>query len=195
MHINNRSAVTEPNRPFTHIDADIPNFGGIKVGSELTEGGILKEGTPVAKDDTDGLAHVLKFAVVYEAAGNTATDIKVEKGSNLEVGDLICVAAGGASYAITTITTTNTSYDVITIGTTLGVAIAVGAVIYQSDKSSGAASGASPKYKAIGLVGESYTIEKNLWVRVVTRGQAVESLMPYKIGKDIKDSLPGINFI
>ena len=62
---------------------------------------------------------------------------------------------GGKAYAITAIdTTTNTSHDVITVGTTLGVAGAKNDAIYQADKES---AGTSSKflYEPKALVGES----------------------------------------
>lgn len=179
-------------RAFTHRLADIPN--GVNIATADFVQTSLKEGTPVGKD-SDGLFHIVKTAVLTAAATNVATTITVAKGHNLKVADTIFAVKGGKCYAITAIATnsSNSSYDDITVGTTLGVALAVGALIYQGG-TAGASAGAF-KYTPVGLVGESYDVESlaNRPANVVTIGQLKSANAP-ALGI-VADELKGIILI
>jgi len=89
-------------------------------------------GTPVGFDESTRIATILKTAKVYADATNTATTIQVKKGHLFKVGNYIGHVIGGKAYAITAIDTTNSSYDTLTVGTTLGVALVAGDTIFQS---------------------------------------------------------------
>ncbi len=180
-------------RAFTHKLADIPD--GITVSVKDFTQKKLAEGTPVGKD-SDGLYHIVKVAVLTAAATATATTYNVQKGHNFKVGDFIMLKEGGKAYAITAIdTTTNSTNDVITVGTTLGVTGAIGDAIYQAAAES---AGTSSKflYEPKALVGESYDVEElsNLIVNAWTIGQVKEANIP-GIGSAVKAKLPGISFI
>ena len=108
---------------------DIP--GGVTVAvSDLTQT-YVAAGTPIGPDN-NGLYHVIKTAKATASATNTATDYQVAKGHNFKVGDFLAVKPGAKAYAITAIDTTNTGYDVLTVGTTLGLAVSNGAVLIQA---------------------------------------------------------------
>lgn len=180
-------------RAFTHKLADIPD--GITVSAKDFTQKKLTEGTPVGKD-SDGLYHIVKVAILTAAATATATTYNVEKGHNLKVGDFLMLKEGGKAYAITAIdTTTNTSQDVITVGTTLGVAAAKGDAVYQAAAES---AGTSSKflYEPVALVGESYDVEpeSNLIVNAWTIGQIREANIK-AVGSAVKAKLTGIIFI
>lgn len=86
----------------THNLADIPN--GVTVCSaDLIPGGILREGTAIGKGEA-GLYHVIKTAKVTEAANNSATAYKVEKGHHFKKGDFVMLKVGAKAYAITPLT-------------------------------------------------------------------------------------------
>jgi hypothetical protein len=177
---------------FTHKLADIPN--GVNVATADFAQTYLKEGTPVGMD-SNGLYHIVKTAELSSSANNTATTLTVKKGHNLKVGDFVFAVIGGKSYAVTGISTneSDSTKDDITIGTTLGVAIAAGAVIVQG-ASSGATAGAY-KYTPVGLVGESYDVDSltNRPANVVTIGQVKKTCIP-ALGI-VSDALKGIVLI
>lgn len=180
-------------RAFTHKLADIPD--GITVSAKDFTQKKLAEGTPVGKGE-NGLYHIVKVAILTAAATATATTYNVQKGHNFKVGDFIMLKEGGKAYAITAIdTTTNSTNDVITVGTTLGVAGAIGDAIYQAAAES---AGTSSKflYEPKALVGESYDVEdlSNLIVNAWTIGQIRESNIP-GVGSAVKAKLTGISFI
>lgn len=180
-------------RAFTHKLADIPD--GITVSAKDFTQKKLAEGTPVGKGE-NGLYHIVKVAILTAAATTTATTYNVQKGHNFKVGDFIMLKEGGKAYAITAIdTTTNSTNDVITVGTTLGVTGAIGDAIYQAVAES---AGTSSKflYEPKALVGESYDVEElsNLIVNAWTIGQIREANIP-GVGSAVKAKLPGISFI
>ena len=89
----------------------------------LTAGVLVPAGTVMGASDSTRLAKPLKVAQVYENAISSATAIKVLKGQLFIVGDYVAKTVGGAAYAITAIDQTNAAYDLLTVGTTLGVAL------------------------------------------------------------------------
>lgn len=89
-------------------------------------------GVPVGFDESTRIAKVGKVGVAQASATNSATTYKVLKGSLLAVGMSIKSGASGAQ-TITVIDTSNEAYDLLTVGTTLGVTVAVGADIFVDD--------------------------------------------------------------
>lgn len=181
MTVNKRKDSNLP-RVFVHKVADIR--GGVSVATAdlnvdfLHEGRIL--GAPV-----NGICHVVKFAFVQTAASNTDTVIKVLKGHDFKVGDVVFAAEGGKAYPITAIEGSNASYDAITVGTTLGVALAVGAAIFHG-KEEGASKGAF-KYEPLSVVGTgkpvlpNHNLDTDAWVIGVTKGNNVPALIAGKL--------------
>lgn len=107
-------------------------IGGVTVAvADFVDEAVIPAGSVVGKDNT-GLFHVLKTAKLHTAATNSATDYLVLKGHGFKVGDFIAALTGAKAYAITAINTTNADYDTITVGTTLGVAVAQYAGIFQA---------------------------------------------------------------
>jgi hypothetical protein len=105
---------------------------------------ILLSGTPLVFDEAARTAVVLRTAKLFADAANNATTYSVLKGSPLKVGDYLAAVSGGAAYAITAIdTTTFTDHDVVTVGTTLGVALTAGASLFNST-ATGASAAALP---------------------------------------------------
>jgi hypothetical protein len=98
----------------------------------LANGTILYRGTPLVYDEAARTAVCLPVAKIHANATNSATTYQIEKGSNLLVGQNFAVTSGGAAYAITAIDTSNSAYDVVTVGTTLGVAVTAGQFAFGS---------------------------------------------------------------
>lgn len=177
----------------THNVADIPNGVTVK-SAELIPGVMLKEGTAIGLG-SDGLYHVIKTAVVLENVGSTGTSIKVAKGHHFKVGNFVMSALNGKAYAITAIdTTSEATYDTITIGTTIG-AIAKDVVIMEA-KEEQSSSGAAFKYTPKALTGDNYDVKalENHLVSAVTIGQFKESVIP-PISTAILSALKGIVLI
>ena len=176
----------------THMLADIPN--GVTVcSSELVAGGILQEGT--ALGGKDGLYHVVKTARLTEDATATTKAYKVAKGHHFKVGDFIMLKVGAKAYKITSINTSETLYDTINVGTTLGEAATAGAALVLAAAESANTTSAF-KYVPKAMTGDSYDVEalNNHFVTAVTIGQFKESVIP-AVSDDIKAALPGISLI
>ena len=173
----------------THMLADIPN--GVTVcSSELVAGGILQEGTALGGKDAAGLYHVVKTARLTEDATATTKAYKVAKGHHFKVGDFIMLKVGAKAYKITSINTSETLYDTINVGTTLGEAATAGAALVL------AAAESADTTSAFKYVPKAYDVEalNNHFVTAVTIGQFKESVIP-AVSDDIKAALPGISLI
>lgn len=175
---------------FTSILETKPGGGTLAV-ADLTQDEVLA-GTPVGLDSSTNLLHVVKCATMQDDATNSATDYKVEKGHNFIVGDIITSGLLKKAYAITAITTTETAYDTITIGTTLGVAVSAGDILIQA---TAVATGntSAYKYTPIGLLGEDTDVVSgdNHLVSVVHRGSVINDNCP-DTHSDIKTTLAGL---
>lgn len=155
---------------------------------------ILYAGTPIGVD-SNKLGHIVKCAKMYETASNSATAYKVLKGHNFAVGDHICAEEGAKAQTITSITTTETDYDTLNVGTSIGTEVAEGAYLYQSASAS-QSTGSDLKYDPEGLIGEDIdmTSGDNHLVSVVVRGTAIKDNIP-PIGSVITAKLPLIRFV
>lgn len=100
--------------------------------ASFSVGDIIPVGVPIGFNESTRMAKVAKIGVAQASATNSATTYKVLKGHVLKVGMSVKTGASG-SQAITEIDTTNSLYDEITLGATLGVVVAVGAEIFVDD--------------------------------------------------------------
>ncbi len=168
---------------FVHKVADIR--GGVSVAIADLNVDFLHEGRVISAPSS-GICHVVKFAKVQANATNAAVKIKVYKGHDFKVDDVICAAENGAAYAITAIDTSDDDYDELTIGTTLGVALTKD-VSYIFHAAESGASGAALKYEPLALVGTgkpvvaNQNIDTDAWVIGVTKGNALPSLIASKL--------------
>lgn len=173
-------------RVFVHKVADVR--GGVSVATSDINVDFIAEGR-ILSAPVNGICHVVKFAKVQDAADETAKTIKVYKGHGFMVGDVVFAAKGGAAYAITKIDGSNTAYDTITIGTTLGVALTKDVSYIYQGETAGAAT-AALKYAPFAVVGTGKPVINNgnldtdAWVIGVTKGNDVPAL--------IADELKGI---
>jgi len=108
-------------------------MGGFTLNDAAFAAGVtVAKGTPIGFDESTRIAMVAKVAVAQAPATNSATQYRVKKGHLLKVGSQIKAGSSGAQ-AITAIDTSNADYDQLTVGTTLGVAVAVGDAIFVDD--------------------------------------------------------------
>lgn len=182
MTVNKRKDSNLP-KVFVHKVADIR--GGVSVATADLNVDFLHEGRVVSAP-VSGICHVVKFALVQTDAASSATKIKVYKGHDFKVSDVICAVENGAAYAITDIDTSNTSYDEITVGTTLGADLTKDVSYIFHAKESGA-SGAALKYEPLAVVGTGKPVLKNsnidtdAWVIGVTKGNNLPALIAGKL--------------
>ena len=165
-----RSADNRVIKAIVQRIADIP--GGVTVSVADLGGTALKEGTPLAYAVADGMYHVCKTALIVSDATNVAVTYDVAKGSHFKVGDRFAIEGANGQLITAIDKTTNTDKDVITVGTTLGVAITAASktVAFQS-----AAGNQVVKYAATAIAGQNQDVVANeslfsdAWVLAVVR--------------------------
>lgn len=169
-----RKKETSYKKVIMHRIADIRGGVGIKA-SELVHGGVLPEGTPVGAP-VNGIASVLKVAKLHEDATSSAVEYKVEKGSNFKEGEFITAGVGKKAYAITAIDKSNAAYDVISVGTTLGVAISAGNYVVAA-KAEVSTNASVLAVQPVGITGTTAinidtktNLPMDVWVMAVTKG-------------------------
>lgn len=157
----------------------------------LTAGAIVPAGTVMGADAATRKAKVIKTAKVQANASNTDVAIKVEKGHLFVVGDYLAAVVGGKAYAITAIDTTNAAYDVLTVGTTLAVALSVGDALFES--SATGATAAVYATVAKGLLFQDTKVGVNEPLAIAIRATVYERRIPV-VTDAIKALLPNIIF-
>lgn len=135
-------------------------IGGITLAAgDFVEGDIVPAGTLVGKDGNN-LYHALKTAKMYANATNVATDYQVVKGHGFKVGDFFASAVGAKAYAITAINKSNAAYDILTLGTTIGVALTAGQAVFQALAESATTTSAF-KVQPLAITGHTVEIVAN----------------------------------
>lgn len=187
MYVNSSSEYQNPLVIIKEVE-DLVGGGTIKATplSTTTE---LKQGAIVGKD-TNGLLEVLKTAEIHENEADDETAYKVEKGHEFKVGDYIIDSGlDGTQKAITEIDTSNEDYDVLTVGATIGHALAAGECLVQA--TSAGALQVTPE----GITKNAVDLSKdNQPTGVLVRGTVNESLLPYPVDANVKALLPLIRF-
>lgn len=166
----------------------------------LFDGKALDELPPiviVVKDPDTGVYHVLKTAVVIEAAVEGATAYKVAKNHLFGVGDFM--TAGGelkaASDKITAVDKSNASYDLITLEATVGAA-SKGVVLVQArDKQAAGGSMLPYEGEAVLTMSKVDLTVANQQSGLLVRGTVNGSCMPFPVDKGLKALMPFIRFV
>ena len=170
---------------IAHRIADIP--GGVTVETATLGGKALFEGTPLGKGK-DGLFNVVKTAQIVSAADANATAYEVAKGHHFKVGDRFS-AAGANGQVISGIDKSNAAKDTITVSTTLGKAIKVGDVAFES-----AEANTTLKVAPLTVAGSNYDVDPdgdNLWTDAWLIGAVREANAP-AVTDAIKSALKGL---
>ena len=170
--------------------------GGFALDNDkLIAGGIVPAGSVFGYDESTRKATLLKVAQLHANAADDATTYQVKKGHHFKVGDKIGAVIGGKAYAITAIdTTTNATHDVITVGTTLGVALtaADGVVLFESSATGATACALAVTPKGL-LYQDVDKVEANVTVAVIIRGTVYERRIPL-VPTAVKAYIPNIIF-
>jgi hypothetical protein len=170
-----------------HRVADIP--GGVTVSVANLGGSALFEGTLIGKGQ-NGLYAVTKTAQIITAAVNDATTYEAAKGHHFQKGDYF--AAGTANgQAITAIDKTDPAKDLITLGTTLGVAMEANTAAYQT---TGSNKTLAVTPSAFAGSNEDVDVNSNLFVSAWVIGVLKESNAP-KVTDAIKTALKGVIYV
>jgi len=167
--------------------------GGFKlVTTGLPANQLVPVGTPISCNEETREAVVLKSAVL--ASNVTLSDVEypVKKGHFLVVGEHLGAVEGGAAYTITGIDTSNAGYDVVTLGTTLGVALSAGDVLFKSSETG--ASAAELHVVPNGLLWEDVKIEDNVSLSSLIRGTVYAKRIANGVHSAVRKALPLIVF-
>jgi hypothetical protein len=198
MNLQIRKSQETPYHPiFLKILEDIPGgvtfcVADLKTGTEE-----IKAGALLGEDgSTAGLFHLVKVAELHADAANDATEYQVKKGHQFKVGDIIATkdVASCKAYAISEIDTSNEDYDVLTVGTSLGVAMTAADGVYLIQAAAQDTSGGafSVKYPAEAILNANLDISgdnPNVIAAAVVRGTVKESLLPYPVSDAQKTAL------
>jgi len=193
---------TKENLCIMKVLEDIP--GGVLLMASSLKSGTeeIGAGTIIGEDSGNaGQYHIVKTAKLQANATNSATDYRVLKGHQFKVADIISTkdVASCKAYAITSITETETAYDTLTVGTTLGVTMtaANGIVLVQVAAVDSSGGVSVPKYTPKAVTRDTVEVDEslnNIWVGAIVRGTFNESLLPFYVNTDLKDRL-GARFL
>ena len=141
----------------------------------------------VVKDPETGLYHVLKTALVSEAAAADATAYKVAKNHLFGVGDFVTIggALTGASDKITAIDKSNAEFDTITLEATIGA----------KDKQAAKAAKLPYDGELVVTMNKVDLTVANQQSGLLVRGTVNESCMPFPVDKDLKALMSFIRFV
>jgi len=170
-----------------HRVADIP--GGVTLSVAELGGAALFEGTPIGKG-ANGMYRVCKTAQIVTAAVATATTYEVAKGHHFKVDDRFA-ADDCNGQTITKIDKSDAVKDVITVGATLGKAIAAGTCAFESG-------GANTDLKVtpIAFAGSNEDVQQNdnLFVSAWVMGVIREANAPI-VNSEIKTALKCVVYV
>lgn len=148
--------------------------------------------------DENGVWHVVKTALVTEAAAEAATVIKVAKNHLFAVGDFVTLGGelNGASDKITGMDKSNDSYDVITLAGAIGVA-AVGKVLVgvEAKAATGSAKLAVDGSELVITLNKVDLTVANQSTGLMVRGTISEGNMPFPLDDGLKAKMPLIRFV
>jgi hypothetical protein len=129
-------------------DIQLAQGGFVLSATGLAADTIIPAGTPLVISESARTASILDYGIAQANAGGSATAYPVLKGHTFKVGDYLASGAvGGKAYAITAIDTSNSGYDTLTVGTTIG-AVTAGDLLYAST-ATGATASALPAINAL----------------------------------------------
>lgn len=165
----------------TGKDIQLAQGGFLLSATGLADDAVIPAGTPLVISESARTASFLAYGVAQANAGGTATDYLVLKGHTFKVGDYLASGAvGGKAYAITAINTSNSAYDTLTVGTTIG-AVTAGDLLYAST-ATGATASALPALNALLYADSVVKTGFSASVSAVIRGTVYARRVAYNAG-------------
>jgi hypothetical protein len=192
MYVTTKKSDTERSLAVELILEDIPGGCAIEKDDIPTSSSGIKEGTLVGKG-SDGIYHIVKTAMVVNAAATNANALVVYANHEFIVGDFIGTSSSGVASGalITAIAASGAGVGIITC-TWAGPDIAASGILVQ-------ASGlghSNFKYVPVGISTNYVERDKeNTGCGIVVRGRVRQNLMPYVIDDLLKTKLPLIRFV
>jgi hypothetical protein len=192
MYVTTRETDTERTLAVEAIFEDIAGGCVIEKDDIPTSTSGIKEGTLVGKG-SDGIYHIVKTAMVVNAASTEANALVVYDNHEFKVGDFVGTSASGVASGalITAIAASGAGVGIITCSW-LGPNLAASAILVQ-------ASGlghSNFKYAVAGISTNYVERDKeNTGCGIVVRGRVRQNLMPYCIDSTLKSKLPLIRFV
>ena len=183
---------TERTLAVETILEDIPGGGVVEKDDLPTSSSGIKEGTLLGVDSS-GIYHIVKTAMVANAASTDDDVIVVYNNHEFVIGDYVGTSASGVASGmiITAIAASGAGRDIISL-TWASPDIAASGIIV-------AASGAGHsnfKYVPVGIATNSVDKDaENTGCGIMVRGRVREKLMPYYIDATLKSKLPLIRFV
>ena len=179
---------------FQKILEDVPGGGTLKITELKAATTWLNKGAPVQYSEATSVVNLVKTALLHADATDTAVEYQVKKNHEFKVGEYLAAVVGGKAYAITVIdTTTSALYDILTVGTTLGVALTATDVVVLFISSATGASAAVYTYTMNGFLRSGVKIDQAntaaTTVSIVTRGTVYERRLPFSISAAMKTAL------
>lgn len=173
MTVQRRKDTKVP-RVFVHKIADIR--GGVSVAVSELGSDFLLEGAVLSAPE-NGICHVVKVAEVVAAVTATAKTVKVKKGHQFNVDDVVMVDEGAKATKITAIDKTANDSDTITLTAALG-AISLGGFLIEATAATEGTDSAL-KYTPLAVTGtgkpvmQGQNLDTDAWVIGVTKGNAL----------------------
>jgi len=151
----------------------------------------------VVKDSKTGLYFVAKTAQIYEAAAESATAYKVAKNHLFGIGDFVTVGGTlkGAADKIAAIDKSNTSYDVITVASTIGVAAKGDVLVFAKAKAAAGSAILPYDGEVVVTMNKVDLTVANQQAGLLVRGTVNGACMPFPIDNGLKAMMPFIRIV
>ena len=168
---------------FVHKTADIR--GGVSVNVSELGSDFLFEGT-VLSSPSNGICHVVKTAEVVSAVLEAGKSVKVKKGHQFKIGDIVMVGVGAKATTIASIDKAAKDSDTITLTAALG-AIEIGGFLIEAAATSDS-TGSVLKYVPLAVNGtgkpivQGQNLDTDAWIIGVTKGNS----LPECVSKHLK---------
>lgn len=175
---------------------DLPGGGSVAMADLDKSVGCIPPGFFVGRNDK-GMLVVMVSAVLVADAADDATEYQVKKKSQFAVGAFVTTSdvADAKAYAITKVDRSHKDYDVITVGTSLGVEIKVGQTLHQVTAEDATGGKGVLPHEPIGVAKNEVDLSKNHSDTGVTIGGSVNvANLAFGAPKAYRAFLPKISF-
>lgn len=192
MYVTTKETDNERSLAVEQILEDIPGGGVVEKDDIPTSSSGIKEGTLMGIDSS-GIYHIVKTAMLANAAATNDTALVVYNNHEFKAGDFIGTTSSGVAsgVAITSIAASGAGKDVLNV-TWLGPAVAASGILV-------AASGLGhSNFKYVPIAISTNYVERdkeNTGCGLMVRGRVRQNLMPYHIDGVLKSKLPLVRFV
>lgn len=175
---------------------DLPGGGSVALADLDKSVGCIPPGFFVGKNEK-GMLVVMVSAVLVADAAADATEYQVKKRSQLKEGMFVTSSdvAGAKAYAVTKVDRSNAEYDVVTLGTSIGVELKIGQTLNEVTAEDAEGGKGELPCEPIGVAKNEIDLRKNHADTGVTIGGSVNvANLAFGAPKAYKAILPKISF-